>query len=344
MKYNRKNLNKKNIIIISIIFLLVAFLLVIINIPIVEDSIINRIIDENMDIVAPYDKGENPEIEEEKKVYKKEHKESELKATKINVSSKQNGLNATIYKALYEKSKVYIYMTFNTDKPLEKTRYINAIFDSEYGEKKLDLQDFEIYINGKKLMNSFPDSEVFKFIDKNTVSVSYSIPLEETNDVNTGDSTNIKIKFSIPNNAMYYYLDKGNTSFDAKEYFKTKYSLSFNIKPEDDNQRVIIVNKKDNGHTLKKVIVNDNYVKIDMQIPFKQSMAKKKFYTNFIIVTDDKGREMEMSGGGGSEDKIIQIHDLINKGDIPKYINISIYKSDDPNRLNPLSSFKVNLK
>ena len=135
-----------------------------------------------------------------------------------------------------------------------------------------------------------------------------------------------------------------SAAFDAKEYFKTKYSLSFNIKPEDDNQRVIIVNKKDNGHTLKKVIVNDNYVKIDMQIPFKQSMAKKKFYTNFIIVTDDKGREMEMSGGGGSEDKIIQIHDLINKGDIPKYINISIYKSDDPNRLNPLSSFKVDLK
>ena len=133
--------------------MLVAFLLVIINIPIVEDSIINRIIDENMDIVAPYDKGENPEIEEEKKVYKKEHKESELKATKINVSSKQNGLNATIYKVLYEKSKVYLYMTFNTDKPLEKTRYINAIL-SEHGEKKLDLQDFEIYINGKKLMMS----------------------------------------------------------------------------------------------------------------------------------------------------------------------------------------------
>lgn len=63
-----------------------------------------------------------------------------------------------------------------------------------------------------------------------------------------------------------------------------------------------------------------------------------------IIVYDDKGRELNMSTGSESENKIYtQINELVDIGEIPKYIDILVCKNygDEDNTL---SSFRVNLE
>ena len=40
----------------------------------------------------------------------------------------------------------------------------------------------------------------------------------------------------------------------------------------------------------------------------------------------------------------IQIHQLIKVGEIPKYVDISVYKDTDGNRKNVLASVRVNIK
>ena len=78
----------------------------------------------------------------------------------------------------------------------------------------------------------------------------------------------------------------------------------------------------------------------------KKVLIKKStfFILITIIVYDDKGRELNMSTGSESENKIYtQINELVDIGEIPKYIDILVCKNygDEDNTL---SSFRVNLE
>ena len=75
-----------------------------------------------------YDPSIYPEREEEKQ----DHKKSKLIATPINVSSKNDGLEITIDKAMYDKKKLYLDMTLKTDEPFSKSKYKNLVGESVY--------------------------------------------------------------------------------------------------------------------------------------------------------------------------------------------------------------------
>ena len=77
-----------------------------------------------------YDPSIYPEREEEKQ----DHKKSKLIATPINVSSKNDGLEITIDKAMYDKKKLYLDMTLKTDEPFSKSKYKNLVGESVYGD------------------------------------------------------------------------------------------------------------------------------------------------------------------------------------------------------------------
>ena len=79
---------------------------------------IKSVIDYKLEEVE-YDSSIYPEREEEKQ----EHKNSKLIATPINVSSKNEGLEITIDKAMYDKKKLYLDMTLKADKPFKKSKY-----------------------------------------------------------------------------------------------------------------------------------------------------------------------------------------------------------------------------
>ena len=267
-----------------------------------------------------------PEIEEEKQ----EHKNSRLTATPINVSSKSNGLEITLDKAMYDKKKIYLDMTLKTDKKFNKTKYKKSVGDSPYGDgtKNMYIDILEMYINGVKADNYSWGAGIVEFIDKYTIKLSYLIDLDINNDV---EDANFKIYFNLND---YKDMNFSNT-------IKGPWSFDFNIKSINDNKKDIEVDKKDGDYTLKKVTVTDTYIETKMELPFQPGLGNP--HNNFVIIQDDQGRTLEMSSGADGENKMYtQINELIKVGDIPKYIDILVCKNYGEES-NPLSSFRVDL-
>ena len=95
------------------------------------------------------------------------------------------------------------------------------------------------------------------------------------------------------------------------------------------------------SYTLKKVNVTDTYVEVQMELPFQPSLGNP--HDNFIIVHDDKGRELNMSSGVDGENKIYtQINELVNIEEIPKYLDIFVCTNYGEEE-NALSTFRVNI-
>ena len=275
-----------------------------------------------------YDLTKNSEYEEQKQEYKK----SKLSATPINVSSKGDGLNITINNAMYDKKKLYLNMTLKTDKPFNKSKYKDLVGDSVYGDgsKVMYITDLKIYINNMKLDNYSCGPGIVDIVDENTINLSYLIELSPKNNVK---DTNFKISFGVTN------YKNNNPNFD--HIVGEKYLFDFNIKAVDDNYKSIVVDKKDGDYTLKKVNITDTYVEVQIELPFQTSLGNP--HNNFIIVHDDKGRELNMSNGIDGKNKIYtQINELAEIGQMPKYIDIFVctnYAQEE----NALSTFRVNI-
>lgn len=274
-----------------------------------------------------YDPKLYPELEEEKE----EHKKSKLIATPINVSSKDDGLKITIDKAMYDKKKLYLDMTLKTDEPFNESKYKKIVGDSPYGDgiKQMYIDDLIIYMNDIKADGYGYGPGIVEFIDENTIKLSYLIELDINNDM---EDVNFKISFGTKKYEEFIFPN----SYDGK------WSFDFNIKAIDDNARSIVVDKKDGDYTLKKVEVTDTYIEVKMELPFQPSLGNP--HDNFIIVHDDKGRELEMSTGSDGKNRMYtQINELIDIGEIPLYIDILVC-TNYGEEANPLSSFRVNLK
>ena len=275
-----------------------------------------------------YDLTKNSEYEEQKQ----EHKKSKLSATPINVSSKGDGLNITINNAMYDKKKLYLNMTLKTDKSFNKSKYKDLVGDSVYGDgsKVMYITDLKIYINNMKLYNYSCGPGIVDIVDENTINLSYLIELSPKNNVK---DTNFKISFGVTN------YKNNNSNFDY--IVGEKYLFDFNIKAVDDNYKSIVVDKKDGDYTLKKVNITDTYVEVQIELPFQTSLGNP--HNNFIIVHDDKGRELNMSNGIDGKNKIYtQINELAEIGQMPKYIDIFVctnYAQEE----NALSTFRVNI-
>lgn len=274
-----------------------------------------------------YDPKLYPELEEEKE----EHKKSKLIATPINVSSKDDGLKITIDKAMYDKKKLYLDMTLKTDEPFNESKYKKTVGDSPYGDgiKEMYIDDLTMYMNDIKVDGYGYGPGIVEFVDENTIKLSYLIELDINNDM---EDVNFKISFGTKK----YEDSIFPNSYDGK------WSFDFNIKAIDDNVKSIVVDKKDGDYTLKKVEVTDTYIEVKMELPFQPSLGNP--HNNFIIVRDDKGRELEMSIGSDGKNKMYtQINELIEIGEIPSYIDILVC-TNYGEEANPLSSFRVNLK
>ena len=274
-----------------------------------------------------YDPKLYPELEEEKE----EHKKSKLIATPINVSSKDDGLKITIDKAMYDKKKLYLDMTLKTDEPFNESKYKKIVGDSPYGDgiKQMYIEDLTMYMNDIEADGYGYGPGIVEFVDENTIKLSYLIELDINNDM---EDVNFKISFGTKK----YEDSIFPNSYDGK------WSFDFNIKAIDDNARSIVINKKDGDYTLKKVEVTDTYIEVKMELPFQPSLGNP--HNNFIIVHDDKGRELEMSTGSDGKNKMYtQINELIEIGEIPSYIDILVC-TNYGEEANPLSSFRVNLK
>lgn len=274
-----------------------------------------------------YDPKRYPELEEEKE----EHKKSKLIATPINVSSKDDGLKITIDKAMYDKKKLYLDMTLKTDEPFNQSKYKKIVWDSPYGDgiKQMYIDDLIIYMNDIRADGYGSGPGIVEFVDENTIKLSYLIELDINNDM---EDVNFKISFGTKK----YEESIFPNSYDGK------WSFDFNIKAIDDNAKSIVVNKKDGDYTLKKVDVTDTYIEVKMELPFQPSLGNP--HDNFIIVHDDKGRELEMSTGSDGKNRMYtQINELIDIGEIPLYIDILVC-TNYGEEANPLSSFRVNLK
>ena len=275
-----------------------------------------------------YDLTKNSEYEEQKQEYKK----SKLSATPINVSSKGDGLNITINNAMYDKKKLYLNMTLKTDKSFNKSKYKDLVGDSVYGDgsKVMYITDLKIYINNMKLDNYSCGPGIVDIVDENTINLSYLIELSHKNNVK---DANFKISFGVTN------YKNNNPNFDY--IVGEKYLFDFNIKAVDDNYKSIVVDKKDGDYTLKKVNITDTYVEVQIELPFQTSLGNP--HNNFIIVHDDKGRELNMSNGIDGKNKIYtQINELAEIGQMPKYIDIFVctnYAQEE----NALSTFRVNI-
>ena len=275
-----------------------------------------------------YDLTKNSEYEEQKQ----EHKKSKLSATPINVSSKGDGLNITINNAMYDKKKLYLNMTLKTDKSFNKSKYKDLVGDSVYGDgsKVMYITDLKIYINNIKLDNYSCGPGIVDIVDENTINLSYLIELSHKNNVK---DANFKISFGVTN------YKNNNPNFDY--IVGEKYLFDFNIKAVDDNYKSIVVDKKDGDYTLKKVNITDTYVEVQIELPFQTSLGNP--HNNFIIVHDDKGRELNMSNGIDGKNKIYtQINELAEIGQMPKYIDIFVctnYAQEE----NALSTFRVNI-
>ena len=287
---------------------------------------IKSVIDDQEEV--EYDSSIYPEREEEKQ----EHKNSKLIATPINVSSKNEGLEITIDKAMYDKKKLYLDMTLKADKPFKKSKYKDLFGESVYGDgiNEMCIDELEMYINNVKLDGYGWGPGIVEIIDENTINLSYLIELPIENDV---EDANFKISFGLTNYNKNY-LDM----FNAMGH---KYLFDFNIKSIDDNSKTINIDKKDGDYTLKKVIVTDTYVEVQMELPFQSSLENP--HNNFIIVHDDKGRELNMSSGVEGENKLYtQINELVDIGEIPKYIDIFVC-TNYGEEANAISSFRVNI-
>ena len=274
-----------------------------------------------------YDPKLYPELEEKKE----EHKKSKLIATPINISSKDDGLKITIDKAMYDKKKLYLDMTLKTDEPFYESKYKKIVGDSPYGDgiKQMYIDDLIIYMNDIKADNYGYGPGIVEFVDKNTIKLSYLIELDINNDM---EDVNFKISFGTKK----YEESIFSNSYDGK------WAFDFNIKAIDDNIKSIVVDKKDGDYTLKKVDVTDTYIEVKMEFPFQPSLENP--HDNFIIVYDDKGRELEMSTGSDGKNKMYtQINELIDIGEIPLYIDILVC-TNYGKEVKPLSSFRVNLK
>ena len=131
-----------------------------------------------------------------------------------------------------------------------------------------------------------------------------------------------------PNDAQF----EESTSFSKAEVLE---------KTINDNYKSIVVDKKDGDYTLKKVNITDTYVEVQIELPFQTSLGNS--HNNFIIVHDDKGRELNMSNGIDGKNKIYtQINELAEIGQMPKYIDIFVctnYAQEE----NALSTFRVNI-
>ena len=265
-----------------------------------------------------------PELEEEKAEYKK----NKLIATPIDVSSEADGLKITIDKAMYDKKKIYLDMTLKTEEAFNKSKYKQAVGDSPYGDgvKQMYIDDLEMYINGVKQDGYSYSAGIVDFIDENTINLSYLIELDTNNNV---EDANFNISFKI-------------AKYDFLNVIGEKHSFDFNIKSIGDNIKSITLDEKDGDYTLKKVDVTYTYIEVKMELPFQPSLGNT--HDNFIIVYDDKGRELNMSKGIEGKDKIYtQINELVDIGQIPKYIDILVCKNYGEES-NPLSSFRVNLE
>lgn len=278
----------------------------------------------NSEDIVEYDPNNYPELEKEKAEYKK----NKLIATPIGVSSKADGLKITIDKAMYDKKKIYLDMTLKTDEPFIKSKYKKAVGDSPYGDgvKQMYIDDLEMYINGVKQDGYSYSAGVVDFIDENTINLSYLIELDTNNDV---EDANFKINFKIE-------------EYDLSNAIGEKHSFDFNIKSIDDSIKSITLDEKDGDYILKKVDVTYTYIEFKMELPFQPSLANT--HDNFIIVYDDKGRSLNMSTGIEGKNKIYtQINELVDIGQIPKYIDILVCKNYGEES-NPLSRFRVNLE
>lgn len=287
---------------------------------------IKSVIDDQEEV--EYDSSIYPEREEEKQ----EHKNSKLIATPINVSSKNEGLEITIDKAMYDKKKLYLDMTLKADKPFKKSKYKDLFGESVYGDgiNEMYIDELEMYINNIKLDGYGWSAGIVEIIDENTINLSYLIELPIENDV---EDANFKISFGLTN-----YNNNNPEMFNA---MGDKYLFDFNIKSIDDNSKTINIDKKDGDYTLKKVSVTDTYVEVQMELPFQSSLGNP--HNNFIIVHDDKGRELNMSSGVEGENKLYtQINELVDIGEIPKYIDIFVC-TNYGEEANALSSFRVNI-
>lgn len=277
--------------------------------------------------VVEYDPKLYPEIEE----LKEEHKKSKLIATPINVSSEDDGLKITIDKAMYDKKKLYLDMILETEEPFNQSKYKKTVGESPYGDgvKEMYISDLEMYINNIKVDNYGHSAGIVEFIDENTINLSYLIELDIKNDV---DDANFKMSFGM----------EKYRNFGFASTIGGKYSFEFNIKAIDDNKKSIVVDKIDGDYTLKNVDVTDTYIEVKMELPFQPSLGNP--HDNFIIVHDEKGRELEMSMGIEGKNKMYtQINELIDIGEIPSYIDILVCTNYGEEE-NPLSSFRVNLK
>lgn len=337
-----KKKRKKTNILISTIALIS---IIVVGIGVINPSLADNIIQNISDFQTMLDKikksvndedgiESNTEIYPEREKEKKENEKNKLIATPVNVSSKSNGLKITIDKAMYDKKKIYLDMTLKTDKPIKKSEYIKAISDSPYGdgEKNMYLDDLKMTINEIEPNSYSYGPGVIEFIDEYSAKFTCLIELDPNNSI---EDANFKITFGI---SKYKH-----PNFTGK--IKGRWSFDFNIKSVDDGKKHIEVNKKDWDYILKSVDVSKTYVEVKIQLPFQPSLGNP--HNNFVIVKDDKKRELQMSVGSEGENKIYtQINELVNIGEIPKYIDILVLKNltDEDQNSKALSSFRVDLE
>ena len=221
-----------------------------------------------------------------------------------------------------------IQCTVITDIAYTVTAQIKAVGDSPYGDgvNQMYIDDLEMYINGVKQDGYSYSAGVVDFIDENTINLSYLIELDTNNDV---EDANFKINFKIE-------------EYDLSNAIGEKHSFDFNIKSIDDSIKSITLDEKDGDYILKKVDVTYTYIEFKMELPFQPSLANT--HDNFIIVYDDKGRALNMSTGIEGKNKIYtQINELVDIGQITKYIDILVCKNYGEES-NTLYRFRVNLE
>ena len=319
MKNKRK---KRNVIITTAASISLIMLGVGITNPSLADNIIKNIsefqsmldkINESIkeDTQVEYNPKNYPEREEEKEEIKK----NKLTATPINVSSKSNGLEITIDKAMYDKKKLYLDMTLKTDKSFEETDFINAVSDSPYGDgqKNMYIEDLKLLINGVEPISYGYGPGVVEFVDEHTLNLSYLLELSVDNNI---EEANFNIGFSIPR-----YKNQV-----LKEKIDGEWTFNFDIAAMDDGKNHFDINKKDGDYTLLSVDVTNTYVEVFMELPFEPSLGNP--HNNFIIVKDDNGRELRMSSGVDGNDGISNIiYELESVGQEIKYVDIFVIES-----------------
>lgn len=322
---NRKR--KKTNILISTV---ASIVIIVIGFGVLNPSVAINFIKNISGITTMLDKIKESVNEDSNIEYNKANKNQKLETTPINVSSKSNGLEITIDNAMYDKKKIYLDMILKTDKPLKESEYIKAIDDSPYGdgEKNMYLNNLKLYINGVEPISYGYGPGVIEFIDEYTAKYSFLLELDPSNDI---DDANFNISFDISKYKHPNFL--GDT--------KGEWSFDFNINAIDDITKHVEVNKKDGEYTLKSVDISNTYIEVKIELPFQPALGNP--HNNFIIVKDDQGRELEMSTGADGDNKVYtQINELINIGEIPKYIDVLV--TENLADVKPLSSFRVDLE